>query len=480
MKYFLSLFLSLFICTAQSNDQRYIVKNIKEFGAVGNGKTSDHQAFQKAAAFFTARGGNGQLIIPKGTYIVGKQVFNGGKANQYAYYGEDVLHFKNVRNMEIRGEKGSIIKYADNLRHGSFDPKTGKSYTSPAKPFVNRTYAAFIGKCFYIDNGFKVSLTGITIDGNSDNVILGGFYGNTGIQLAHYGIFISNSKHISIDSVHVHHTALDGISVGNKKSDTPDNIQITNSTFEYNARQGLSWVGGNQLTVKNSKFNHTGRGKFSTSPGGGIDIEAEDGPNRNGLFEDCEMINNAGPAMGAASGNSADCTFKNCTFWGTTAASAYVNKPNFSFYSCNFYGTFAKGYSADKKEDATKFFNCHFEDKLYNGKPPFGRFLIEIVEAKKLQLNNCTFVTHTKKVCWFSSNPTFTFEDKYQLNNCLFTINNTNFPNNDFIGVTRNLIATNTTFIFTKIDGKSKKYNFGNTNPVTNPGSSGSKIIYKK
>src|SRR5690606_9800040 len=139
--------------------------------------------------------------------------------------------------------------------------------------------------------------------------------------------------------------------------------------------------------------------------------------------EDCEMFNNSGPGLGAASGNSADCTFINCTMWGTTAASAFINKPNFNFYNCNFYGTFAKGYSADKKEDATKFFNCHFEDKPYNGKPPFGRFLIEIVEAKKLQLTNCTFVTNTMKACWFSSNPTFTFEDKYRLNNCVFTIN---------------------------------------------------------
>ena len=60
---------------------------------------------------------------------------------------------------------------------------------------------------------------------------------------------------------------------------------ITNSKFEYNSRQGLSWVGGNQLYVKNCKFDHTGKSQdLASPPGAGVDIEAEGGPIRNGVF----------------------------------------------------------------------------------------------------------------------------------------------------------------------------------------------------
>jgi hypothetical protein len=80
----------------------------------------------------------------------------------------------------------------------------------------------------------------------------------------------------------------------------------------------LSWTGGNGLTAIDCQFNHTGRGALSSSPAAGIDIEAEDGVVRNGLFINCEVINNVGPGMGADSGDSADITFQRCTFIGST------------------------------------------------------------------------------------------------------------------------------------------------------------------
>ncbi|RYZ61233.1 MAG: hypothetical protein EOO14_05525 [Chitinophagaceae bacterium] len=67
MKTFL---LSLFIFTSTIGySQAFITRDIKSFGAKGNGRTNDHEAFRKAAAFFNARGGNGKLVISKGTYI---------------------------------------------------------------------------------------------------------------------------------------------------------------------------------------------------------------------------------------------------------------------------------------------------------------------------------------------------------------------------------------------------------------------------
>src|SRR5258705_12123316 len=90
-------FLLFFVAQSQTR----VVKDIKSFGAKGDGKNNDQAAFQKAADYFNKRGGNGKLIISKGTYIVGKQSFTGGKQNQLAYTGEDVMHFKNINNLNI-------------------------------------------------------------------------------------------------------------------------------------------------------------------------------------------------------------------------------------------------------------------------------------------------------------------------------------------------------------------------------------------
>src|SRR5262245_54227725 len=46
--------------------------NVRDLGARGDGKTNDTSAFQKAADMLTSATG-GVLVIPPGTYIVGRQ-----------------------------------------------------------------------------------------------------------------------------------------------------------------------------------------------------------------------------------------------------------------------------------------------------------------------------------------------------------------------------------------------------------------------
>jgi hypothetical protein len=476
MKLILSAIFYLFLLAGQA--QTYIVKNIKSFGAKGDGKTSDQAAFKMASEFFNKRGGNGKLIIPKGIYLVGNQVFTGGQLNKPAYLGEDVLHFTNIKNFTIKGSDDAILKYINGVRIGTFSPKTGEVYNHGNTTFTDRTYAAIPGMCIIIENGQNIQISNLTLDGNSKNMIVGGIYGDKGWQLPHYGIFIMNSRNVMVNTINAHHFGLDGICVSNKVATSPDSISITNSTFEYNSRQGLSWVGGNQLYVKNCKFNHTGRGKFYSSPGAGLDIEGEVGPIRNGVFDHCEFINNIGLGMGADSGDSGDCTFNDCTFWGSTNFSLWVTKPNFTFTRCNIYGSAARGYSSPDIKNATKFFECLFEDKPYNGQPPYGKYLVESNESKRMNFSNCTFVTNTKKICWLASPNTFSDEEKYQLNNCKFIIRNSNLPQNDFVGITRGVIAKNCTFTFTD-SAKKKGYNFGETDPATSAGFSGTKIIYE-
>jgi len=247
--------------------QENISKNIQFFGAKGDGKTNDTEAFLKAAAFFNTRGGNGTLTIPKGIYIVGRQTFSNGDVNKYAYTGTDILAFKNINNLIIKGTKGAIIKYADSLKLGSFDPLSGKVFNNndQVRPLIK--YAGVIGSCISLSNCKNITVTTLFLDGNNKSIQFGGRYGDLGIQLMHVGIYIKDSRSILIDHINTSYFGLDGMMIGNKLSNLPDDIKLSNVICEYNCRQGLSWVGGNSLVVKNCQFNHTGRIGYYSAPG---------------------------------------------------------------------------------------------------------------------------------------------------------------------------------------------------------------------
>jgi hypothetical protein len=237
--------------------------------------------------------------------------------------------------------------------------------------------------------------------------------------------------------------------VGNVGGPTEDHITLQNCTFEYNSRQGFSWIGGNGLEAKNCRFNHTGRGKFSSAPCAGMDIEAEWSYIRHGRFTDCEFINNRACSIVADSGDSGDCSFTRCTFWGVSSWSIWTVKPAFTFIGCNIYGSVVHGYDSRNDKDATKFIDCHFEDKPYNGQEPYGKFLFESNYRQRISFLNCTFVSHKKKLIWFElrvDNPW----QKYQFNNCTFTIYNTNLPAYDFVAVMKGMRYKNCTFQFSK------------------------------
>jgi len=186
------------------------------------------------------------------------------------------------------------------------------------------------------------------------------------------------------------------------------------------------------------------------------------------------------PARGVAadSGDSGDCTFTDCTFWGTTTWSVWVTKPGFTFTSCNIYGSFAHGYDSPDDKNATKFYNCTFEDKPYNGKPPYGNFLVETNGAKRMLFSKCNFISNTKKLCWFNSSAKNT-EEKFQLDNCAFTINNANLPDNDFAGLIRGAALKNCTFTFTHPDAKKKRYHIGGYGESKNVDLGDNKTIFK-
>jgi hypothetical protein len=456
------LFLFLFLVSHCAFSQSYIVKDIKSFGAKGDGKTNDHDAFTKAAAFFNKRAGNGKLTISAGTYLVGKQTFNKNTADKYLFEGGDVLGFINIKNLTIEGQQGHKIKYMDSLRYGAFAKATGKPFLHGKFNFFENTNAAFVGSVIKLTNCTSITISGINLDGNNKGLIVGGVWGDVGIQLPHVGIYIVNSRKVKLLNTTSSHFGLDGLLLQNEKTkeNLPDEIVITNSTFEYNCRQGLSWIGGNDLMVTGSKFNHTGKGKFVSAPGAGLDIEAEVGPVANGKFINCEFVNNWGVGMLADSGPSSDCNFINCLFWGTSNWSIWIKKPGFTVINSKIYGSMVHGYDSPTDKDATKFIGCWFEDKPYKGKEPFGGYLIESNFNRRIRFENCTMLAHKKKIFWLETKGDYKPEEKFQIVNCTATYAGDNLPQNDWVCLIRSVTFKNSTFQITHPNATKNNYGF--------------------
>lgn len=354
---------------------KYGAVSVKDFGAKGDNSTNDTDAFAAASAYLNSQGG-GTLIIPPGTYIVGKQTFANGTGKGYSYQAASIISFSGCTKPVVVEGNGAVLKMANGLRIGSFNPTTGASYTPGSLPFTNYDYKADPGTVVAFTNCKSVSVRNLEIDGNIQNLTLGGQWGDTGRQCAAYGVYAYTNENFSAENVYVHHHGLDGVILGHTGlSETSAQYPQTliNVISEYNARQGLSWVGGTQLTAINCKFNHTGKSTFGSAPQAGVDIEAESSVCRNGMFINCEMQNNAGVGMVADVGDIADVAFHRCKFIGQSNYAIWPYKPRLSFVDCLIVGAYVNPFSsANKPEDATKFQRCLFTDEskyaatLYN------------------------------------------------------------------------------------------------------------------
>ena len=421
--------------------------SVKDFGAIGDGITNDTEAFQKAAAYINAQSG-GKLVIPAGTYIVGKQNFAGQTGLGYAYQGENVLVIRDCTEPVVVEAQGAKLKIADGLRFGSFDPVTGNIYNPPSMPFTDSNFRGQIGITIGFLNNKNISLIGsLEIDGNIDNAIVGGTWGDAGRQLIAYGVWVFNNDQCYIENVWSHHHCLDGFASGYSglTSEASVNYPLTlmNCVAENNARQGWSMVGGRGVTAINCKFNNTGKDiPFSSSPGAGVDIEAEGTWIRDVVLIDCEMSNNSGAGLVADSGNSASVTCIRCKFIGTTNASLWSLKPRMSFYDCLIVGTNFNAFGdANNPDNANKFFNCRFTDEIIyspTGAVYTNNFVINIDNRPNVLFDNCTIIATQTKL----------FNIKFGiLRNCTAIMRTDTLSNRDFFAISWNSRLENNTII---------------------------------
>lgn len=440
------------------------VFDVRAYGAKGDGLANDTAAFQAAAKALTEAGG-GTIDIPKGTYILGLQRHEDGKLPYYR--SENPLMFTGINGLAIEGN-GATLRWAPGLRFGSFDKNTGERFDPPKMPFIDFDYRVGIGSMISMTDCRNVVIRDLELDGNSGSAILGGEWGDTGRQLEGYGVCLYKNSNVLVENLYTHHHPLDGIIVGwtgLKVSDTPTPHLLRNIRSEYNARQGLSWVGGRGLTVRDSEFNFTQRGALGSAPGAGLDIEAEDSVCRDGLFINCRFIDNAGCAVVADSGDGGYTRFIDCVMWGTTNYSLWTRKPGIRYEQCAIYGTAVHGFGASDPALATQYIGCNFEDREYQERGVFlGAGLMESCGGDNILYEGCVFRANKTRGAWIDDANT-----REIIRHCTF-IHAAPREDQDFVSLLRGCRVENTRFLENYPADNPSKYYIACEGVATGPG----------
>lgn len=430
-----------FSCAAERSEASdFQTFDVREFGATGDGRTNDTAAFRAAVAAL-GRAGSGRLLVPHGTYIVGEQSRTPGRHPPYESRGP--IEVEGLDGVVVEGVD-SVLKLAPGLRFGSFDKHTGLPI-SPALPFYDRDCAVAPGNMISISNCRNVAVRNLELDGNSDRLIPGGEWGDTGRQLPASGIALHECTNVLVENVRTRRHALDGIVVGwsgLREHDPATSCTLRNVVSEYNGRQAFSWVGGRGLVAEGCKFNRTGRGAFSSAPGAGLDIEAEDSVCREGLFVDCEFADNAGCGIVADSGDGGFSRFVRCLFVGTTAWSAWSAKPGLLYESCTFNGSVVHGFGSPNPELATRYKDCRFEDAPYLGTEVYrAAALVECSGGDNILFDGCEFVAHRTRSVWLDG-----LDTREIVRNCRF-VHNIPLEDREFAALFRGTRIETTEFV---------------------------------
>lgn len=373
------------------------------FGAKGDGRTNDTDAFAAMSDQINARGG-GTVVLRPVTYIVGKHVAS-SKTDPlpYAYAPATIMHFVGCsRGVTLQGN-GAVLRCQPGLRYGTFDPRTGRATNRPtpnykrderASPYVAMIRAE---KC-----SGAITISDLELDGNLERLVIGGKFGNAGWQITGYGIqLIDNSGPERLSRINSHHHAHDGLLINGPNSRTASSL-ITDLTCDYNGRQGCSITGGRNYAFERCKFRHTGKVVFRSLPGAGVDIEAEKKLIRNISFSECEFSNNAGPGLLAPVGDSEGVSLNRCTLLGTTSWAAWPSRPGYRFNTCMFVGAIARVYSDADHSRSTQFHGCTFRDdpalsptgRVFTGNGP-RRPIVHIQRPGGALFSKCRFaLTH--------------------------------------------------------------------------------------
>jgi hypothetical protein len=339
------------------------------YGATGG--ADDTNAFQALAAAVNANGGGIIEFMAGRTYHVGRQTFGpartSGRFVKWTGVPEPLIELKNcTKPITVKGN-GATIEVNPG-RYGTFD-QNGVRQDQPT-PYYGEGISAYYVHVIDVEScsGF-FDCRHLTIDGNIDQAIVGGEWGDVGRQLG--GNVISIRHHTGgwhLQNLNMHHHTSDPLQVWGPAVDANspmENGRAVDCQFTHSGRLGAAIVGGRGFSFQDCKFNYNGtplgNPDIISAPASGVDIEAEGGRiNRDHKFIHCEFIGNGYTQFVADQGPSSHITLEDCLFVSTNATSAVVwpNKPHIKFKNCTLAGTVVNPFI----NPATPAENCTFDD----------------------------------------------------------------------------------------------------------------------
>jgi polygalacturonase len=225
------------LTTPPTRSRGSTIRNVKNYGAAGNGSRDDTASIQAAINSLPSSGGT--VVIPAGTYMI------------------DASKSINTRsNMLLKLEPGAILKAKTNG--------------------LSRYYI------IRISSDSNVEIAGGQLVGDRDTHRFG-----SGTHEWGHGISIgASASRITIRDLRVSKCTGDGVCIGGHATD----VVIANIISTNNRRQGLSLTQCSNIRVYDSEFSYT----KGTSPECGIDIEPDEGGTCNSvLIQNCRLNNNA-------------------------------------------------------------------------------------------------------------------------------------------------------------------------------------------
>lgn len=344
--------------------------NAKAFGFLPSASAAKNTtALQQISAAINGAGGGVKLIIAKGLYKVGSEKRADATSKGYAFQGQTLLRIVDCTKPVVIEGAGATLQFTEGLHFGSFQKQTGAVYNAPAGGFYDYDYTAYPQSMIELSRNNSVTVRNLTLNGNLQNFTVGGYWGDTGIQLPADGIIGTDNTELIVEGITGKYFLRDGIVIANKTPDekaTLKKVSLLNCTFDGNARQGLSWVGGNHLYAVNCKFINTGKTINKTkktavysAPGAGVDMEAELGLIRNGTFKNCLIDNNAGAGF-LTVGDVASITYDGGKIIGATVWSIYGSGPKAVFQNVTIVGSPVNLHTGTGPADSnnTRFNHC--------------------------------------------------------------------------------------------------------------------------
>jgi hypothetical protein len=306
----------------------------------------------RAASSYVQDQSGGTLLFPKGGYLVGQQTFQGtllDGVTPVAYGPEEIVTIKNATRPVVLSGYGAVLKAADGLHYGSFDPVTGLRYEPTSMPFLDFAYYGYPYRALInIEGNASVIVEGFELDGNNTKLVLGGYWGDSSWQLEGAGIWASRNDSLNFRDLNIHHQPLDGMVIayaGLTENGRATPVKIENVRARFNGRQGLSFVGGKNLHIVNCDFSQTGQALNTVSaelvrstPGAGIDFEAENSIIRDVLVENSIFLSNWGGGIAASSGDSRRVRIK-----GSKIESLTIGRPGYTIEDSMVIGFFDAG-----------------------------------------------------------------------------------------------------------------------------------------